>query len=951
MNRLKVMLLALLMAIPVWAEKKKEYYLYGGICNELTRESLMNARVRLLRADSTVVDSSRVGGGGSINGREDLWFLDVPLDGADYILHATCEGYEERYVNLSTKKKSKRLQFEYWGELALKKKARVRELGAATVRATKIKFYSRGDTIVYNADAFELAEGSMLDALIEQLPNVELKDDGQIYVNGKHVDELLLNGDPFFAKDRTVMLENLPAYMVKQVKVYHKQSDLSEFLKRKMDEGSYVMDVKLKKEYSQGWVANAEAGGGTKDRFLGQLFALRFTDHSRVALVGNLNNLNDTRRPGRDTQWTPEQMPSGRRLTRLVGLDYSVKDRMRRYNIEGNTTMKREHYNNWQQNTSEWFMPTGNTFGRSESRGLSRNTNFSSYHKLKLGGGEMNNMYDFSTNLTYNRRSGWNESASATFIEDVSAMVSDGLMDSIRQPQAGELLRRLAANRTLSERQSSGHSLGTTLHANQYHKVGADHFYWYGGISYNTQRDESSTHRLTDYPSSTKAGSDEHIRSQDRPNNNLNYDLGGWYTLHLDKWNLTAGYNFAHNNTHHDYERMLLQDNASGAALLPSMAEAYTRDWQNSYLLHQQMTSHAIYTQMSYQLISKKNTYTMLLIDYTIPFVHHRLDYTRAYFDGAVRRNTCFFNPMVMFHHRWKSWSREIRFQYRPSSNIPELTNLVEMERNADPLNIYLGNPNLKNAHHHHLQLYFRSDSEKRRTNVSSTLNYSITKDAHAMGYTYDQQTGIRHYKPTNVNGNYNLNGSLNFSKYLDHNKHLRASSNSYLQFLHGMDLLGMQRSSVNTWWATENLHLEYSKKKLTLAGKGNLSWNRSTSRREGFQDVTVWDFNYGMTARLTLPHNFGVSTDITMYSRRGYDNPASNRNDLCWNARVSKRLPKQNVTFLIDGFDLLHQLSNLTQTMNSQGRFETYRNALPSYFLAHVIWRLNKEPKKMEKQ
>lgn len=60
----------------------------------------------------------------------------------------------------------------------------------------------------------------MLDALIRQLPGAELKDDGRILVNGRQVESLLLNGEDFFKKDRTIMLENLPTYMVKNVQVY-----------------------------------------------------------------------------------------------------------------------------------------------------------------------------------------------------------------------------------------------------------------------------------------------------------------------------------------------------------------------------------------------------------------------------------------------------------------------------------------------------------------------------------------------------------------------------------------------------------------------------------------------------------------------------------------------------------------------------------------------------------
>ena len=75
--------------------------------------------------------------------------------------------------------------------------------------ATKVKFYNKGDTLVFNADAFELAEGSMLDALVSQLPGVELKKNGQIYVNGRFVENLLLNGKDFFKGDNSIMLDNL----------------------------------------------------------------------------------------------------------------------------------------------------------------------------------------------------------------------------------------------------------------------------------------------------------------------------------------------------------------------------------------------------------------------------------------------------------------------------------------------------------------------------------------------------------------------------------------------------------------------------------------------------------------------------------------------------------------------------------------------------------------------
>ena len=209
-----------------------------------------------------------------------------------------------------------------------------RNLDEVAVTATKVKFYMKNDTVVFNADAFQLAEGSMLDALIRQLPGVELKDNGEILVNGRKVESLLLNGEDFFKGNNRVMLENLPSYTVKTVQVYEKAGDLGEMAGHSVGDEQYVMDVKLKKEYSIGWLGNIEGGYSTEDHYLGRLFAMRYTPQSRITLIGNVNNVNDTRKPGQNSDWTPNSMPSGKLTTHMVGLDYHVNDKWQRYELQ-----------------------------------------------------------------------------------------------------------------------------------------------------------------------------------------------------------------------------------------------------------------------------------------------------------------------------------------------------------------------------------------------------------------------------------------------------------------------------------------------------------------------------------------------------------------------------------------------------------------------------------------
>ena len=103
-------------------------------------------------------------------------------------------------------------------------------LDEVVVTASKVQLVWRGDTLVYNADAFNVPQGSMLDRLIRQLPGVTLKENGEIRVNGRKVDYLTLNGTDFFKGNNRMMLDNLPYYTVKNIKVYDKSTDMSQFL-------------------------------------------------------------------------------------------------------------------------------------------------------------------------------------------------------------------------------------------------------------------------------------------------------------------------------------------------------------------------------------------------------------------------------------------------------------------------------------------------------------------------------------------------------------------------------------------------------------------------------------------------------------------------------------------------------------------------------------------------
>lgn len=223
-----ILILNVLFSISVSAQEQK-LWVWLNVSNIFTKEPVLNAKVNLLSEDSVCLASCT--SNARINGRQGAVMFIIKKTGS-YILHATHPDYEDTYRKIEITKLYKRertrilrkplyMQRKYPKQRSLDE---VQQLEDVVVKATKVKFYMNKDTLVYNADAFNLQEGSMLDDLIKQLPGVTMNNNGQISVNGKPVDELLLNGKAFFNHDRKLILDNLPSFMVNHLKVYDKRT-------------------------------------------------------------------------------------------------------------------------------------------------------------------------------------------------------------------------------------------------------------------------------------------------------------------------------------------------------------------------------------------------------------------------------------------------------------------------------------------------------------------------------------------------------------------------------------------------------------------------------------------------------------------------------------------------------------------------------------------------------
>ena len=937
--------------------KTKKVCLYGTVHNRMTGELLSGVKAELMTRDSSVVGDCCTEKYFQVGNTLCPWYFYVPKKEAQYILKLSKEGYETLYKDITYEPRGNKgiVIFE---KTYLKYAPKERVLGAATVTATRVKFYTKKDTVVFNADAFEMAEGSMLDALIKQLPGVELRDNGQIYVNGRFVESLLLNGENFFDKDRNVMLENLPSYMVNNVKVYERLGEKSRLMKRDMDDKSYVMDINLKKYYSIGWIGNAEGGAGTRDRYLGRFFALRFTRQSRVSLFGNMNNLNETRKPGQNGDWSPGNVRQGQNAHKIFGLDYMVNDRRTRYKLEGWAKAEHDNLTALEQTTGEAFMPNGNVYKRGGNHESQSVTSLSSFHNW-LFHNDLT-VLKVAPYVLYEKKKKRGNSYSAALNRDMNGL--SGLTDSLFSGSS-EWLRNAVINRVKNEDMQKSDKFFTTATASftQDLRYFSGFIDAEGYISYKKEHFERFNHYQLDYPSAAGQTGEARNRYYKSPSEMFSYygRADFWYWLPCN-FALVPSYKYRVLNTSNDnmiYRLEQLDGWGSGKELgaLPSEWEYLsTLDKGNSYNQEQNTQEHTISMKINgNHLILNNKVRFEAYAEFPVVLTRRKFDYVRANIDTVLTKQVAAFNPSVRTSFIWHDWKRRIDIEYDVDTKLYGLSQTLDIRSDDDPLRVTLGNGRLKNSVAHQLDVSYTNNSNRKQRFFNVRVNYNAVRNQIAYSSEYNRATGVYTYRPVNINGNYNVGGNVNYSMALDKKRRWNLSTTTSAQLHNNVDLITVTgsdanpRSKVKTLFLNETVKIDHRFGRQKVGAKAGCSWRNATSAREDFATVNAANFNYGLTGQFELPCGFQLFTDLTMYSRRGYESREMNTDELVWNARLSKQVWKKRLTLALEGFDILHNLSAVTHTLNGQGRTETYRNVIPSYGMLHVIYRLNVQPKK----
>lgn len=942
-----------------------------GVNEEVTEMPIENAQYTLYLNDSIQVPYRVT----YADVQSATYSLEFDFHPGKYTLRAEKEGYNEVQKDFTIA--SKRNTILGIGTLWMKK-VKTRQLKEAVVRATHIKMVTRGDTVVYDAAAFDLAEGSMLDALVAQLPGAELKD-GQIKVNGKFIESLMVNGEDFFAGNPKVALENLPAYTVKNIKVYDRAAS-DDYLKAKVNgkkamgaDEHMVMDVILKKAYSNGWLGNVEGGYGLpSDRYLGKAFGMGYSGKMRIAAFANLNNIKDTQMGSSSGQWNGGWAQDGELDVKMGGLDYLYShDRTK---VFGNVTLTHEEPEVERKGSNVNYFNTGDVVERSHSLRNDRKLHLMSAHQFQYSAErayfELRPSIDYLKNdyTSISHRAQFSETPEEQYrVQSLDSLFSTNgmassnfarhLLTRIGNDQDGKsdwIIANLATNSTISF-PSTQDNIEIALT---------------GNYRRDTNRYFNSFNRAYGMSSPNVGNGDNLQQKSDYVSKN--YSMNADISYSWNYWPYQSGarhiaivkpevqYDF------HRYDQVntllhLHEEFANGGnnnLMVPPSAirpEQLSVDLNNTYAsnLAQNKVSPLIsFTYLYAPSVSSSKRFNADLI-LREDIMHERLDYNKAQVDTLLTRTVSKFTPMVKFKYKdnGQKIRTEVETNYNFTQSVPSIYNQLGTTNDSDPTNVYVNNPGLEKPSTHSVNARYARFHNQRHNNVVLYASYAHTDNAIAQARLYNRATGVSTWMPKNINGNWNTYESVQYNMPFGKKEAFQFQTITIASYVHSVDYATesetLERSVVNNLTLNEQLSLSYRVGKHSFGIRGSISWLNSRSARVDFDNISAFDITAGANASLNLPQNWQIATDINLYSRRGYNDNTLNTTNWVWNASVAKTILKGNLTFRLNAVDILKQISNVQHTVNAQGRTETWVNSQPRYVMLHVVYRFNVMPKK----
>ena len=258
-----------------------------GFVKDSTGLGLEMANVMAVNKETKAMDAY------AITNEKGRYFLNLNAN-ASYDIKASYIGYESFNAVLNTTTTS----MDY--NIVMRQGLQLNDVEVVYEMPVKIS----GDTIIYNSDSFTNGTERKLEDVLKKLPGVEVNADGEIEIEGKKVQKVMVEGKDFFDGDTKIATKNIPANALDKIQVLRNYNEVSNLKGLENNEESIALNIKLKEGKKNFWFGDITAGGGLRDDkadgYLVNPKLFYYSPKYSINVIGNINNIGELPLTARD---------------------------------------------------------------------------------------------------------------------------------------------------------------------------------------------------------------------------------------------------------------------------------------------------------------------------------------------------------------------------------------------------------------------------------------------------------------------------------------------------------------------------------------------------------------------------------------------------------------------------------------------------------------------------
>ena len=803
-------------------------------------------------------------------------------------------------------------------------------LGNVTLEVQKVQI--KEDTVSYKVDSTMYRKNDNVEALLKNLPGVQVDKDGTVTAQGKQVTKVKVNGKDFFNGDVTTATRELNADMVDRIQIIDDYGDQAAFTGIKDGDPSKTLNIELRKDKNKGYFGNVTAGIGTEDRYLSNLSLNHFNNEQQLSLIGNINNINassfnfgnggggmgnaigGTMRSmgmGRGGAGAGSAMGGGNNdgLNAVQSYGINFRDAWgSKISVYGSYSFSNKSSllirNSAQQNifqniTTAYIQnSTGNNSSENHRASFNLEYKIDSMNYIKFNP-------SFTTNSSGNN---YHTDFTTSLGEDTSSV---GYSNDVTGSKSPNLSGNLLYNHRFKKR---GRTLSVNLN--------------YGESS--SESDEDYLNLTSTFLFSGMKYDSLLVQQIIQDNNNKSYGGRVSYTEPLSpKRNLEINYSYNYQFSGNDRRNYNIDTATKTATYDPSFSNIYENTYQTNRI------------GINLRTTQKKYNYTIGLS------AQPAILETVSISDSTTFRNTPInFNPVIRFAYNF-SRSRSLNVNYNGNTSQPSNAQLQPVTDRSNPQFITVGNQNLRPEFTNTFSMRYNNFDFISGNVFFGNISFSFTQDKIVNSIKLLRR-GVQETSYENTNGYYSALGFYNISKPIKNRKYVfnfggNLGYNNNISFIR--DSVDASTKNIGSnWLIGQRFSTDIKIKKwleTTFAVNYSLNSSSNSLQSELNTETEAWTFsNY---TRIFLPKDFIISYDLDKTINNGFASNVASSPFIITATLEKQFFEKKNFSLKLQGLDLLNQNIGVSRSVSSTGFTDTRTNRLGRYYMLSAVFRLNK--------